>query len=121
MLEGALRIHWGVYGVIHLKEDDDQRTVVTIRKRHSARSDDGEHSSHQSLTDDEEYPTNGSLDLDVEENEAANEGANPEIVRSNSEESTADPPSPRSLTLPPKLDPRQAEWDELDELLQVML
>jgi hypothetical protein len=38
VLEGALRIHWGVLGMIHLKEDDDQRTVVTIRKRNSCRS-----------------------------------------------------------------------------------
>lgn len=37
VLEGALRIHWGVQGVIHLKEDDDQRTVVTVRKRNSCR------------------------------------------------------------------------------------
>ncbi|XP_075215009.1 ras association family member isoform X2 [Lycorma delicatula] len=38
VLEGALRIYWGVTGVIHLKEDDDQRTVVTIRKRNSCRN-----------------------------------------------------------------------------------
>jgi Ras association domain-containing protein 2/4 len=37
VLEGALRIYWGIQGVIHLKEDDDQRTVVTIRKRNSVR------------------------------------------------------------------------------------
>lgn len=37
VLEGALRIYWGIQGVIHLKEDDDQRVVVTIKKRHSVR------------------------------------------------------------------------------------
>lgn len=37
VLEGALRVYWGVHGVIHLKEDDDQRTVVTVRKRNSCR------------------------------------------------------------------------------------
>lgn len=37
VLEGALRICWGVQGVIHLKEDDDQRTVITVRKRNSCR------------------------------------------------------------------------------------
>lgn len=36
-MEGPLRIYWGIQGVIHLKEDDDQRTVVTIRKRNSVR------------------------------------------------------------------------------------
>ncbi|KAH8381786.1 hypothetical protein KR009_000205 [Drosophila setifemur] len=34
VLEGALRVYWGVQGVIHLKEDDDQRTFV-VRKRNS--------------------------------------------------------------------------------------
>lgn len=37
VLEGALRVYWGVQSVIHLKEDDDQRTVVTVRKRNSCR------------------------------------------------------------------------------------
>lgn len=36
VLEGALRVYWGVQGVIHLKEDDDQRTFV-VRKRNSCR------------------------------------------------------------------------------------
>lgn len=29
MLEGSLRVYWGVQAVIHLKEDVDQRTLVT--------------------------------------------------------------------------------------------
>lgn len=37
VLEGALRVYWGIQGVIHLKEDDDQRTVITVRKRNSCR------------------------------------------------------------------------------------
>lgn len=37
VLEGALRVYWNVQGVIHLKEDDDQRTVITVRKRNSCR------------------------------------------------------------------------------------
>lgn len=32
-----MRIHWGVQAVIHLKENVDQRTVVTVRKRNSCR------------------------------------------------------------------------------------
>ncbi|XP_036323613.1 serine-rich adhesin for platelets [Rhagoletis pomonella] len=36
ILEGALRVSWGVHGVIHLKEDDDQRMIV-VRKRNSKR------------------------------------------------------------------------------------
>lgn len=41
VLEGALRVYWGVHGVIHLKEDDDQRTLV-VRKRNSCRLSKGE-------------------------------------------------------------------------------
>lgn len=41
VLEGALRIYWGVVGVIHLKEEYDQRTVVTVRKRNSYRLSNG--------------------------------------------------------------------------------
>ncbi|XP_049535139.1 uncharacterized protein LOC125950838 [Anopheles darlingi] len=49
VLEGALRIYWGVQGMIHLKEDDDQRTVVTVRKRNSYRQ-----SNSISLVDEKE-------------------------------------------------------------------
>ncbi|XP_037732139.1 uncharacterized protein LOC119563017 [Drosophila subpulchrella] len=35
VLEGALRVYWGVQGMIHLKEDDDQR--ILVRKRNSCR------------------------------------------------------------------------------------
>ncbi|XP_050088531.1 uncharacterized protein LOC126572871 [Anopheles aquasalis] len=49
VLEGALRIYWGVQGMIHLKEDDDQRTVVTVRKRNSYRQ-----SNSVSLVDEKE-------------------------------------------------------------------
>ena len=41
ILEGALRIYWGVQGVIHLKEDVDQRPVVIVRKRNSCRLGNG--------------------------------------------------------------------------------
>lgn len=37
ILEGVLRIYWGVNNLIHLKEDDDQRTHVQLRKRNSYR------------------------------------------------------------------------------------
>lgn len=41
IFEGALRVYWGVQGVIHLKEDDDQRMWV-IRKRNSCRASGSE-------------------------------------------------------------------------------
>ncbi|XP_076174558.1 ras association family member [Ptiloglossa arizonensis] len=101
ILEGALRIYWGVRGVIHLKEDDDQRTVVTARNRNSCR---------RSVSDSIE-------DEDKEDNS----------VKSTSEQNTETEPksvptSPdhlKSLTLPMKLDVKNMEWDEIDELLQV--
>lgn len=37
ILEGVLRIYWGVNNLIHLKENDDQRHHIQVRKRHSYR------------------------------------------------------------------------------------
>lgn len=39
ILEGVLRIYWGVRNVIHLKEEDDQRTIA-VRRRSMANSTD---------------------------------------------------------------------------------
>lgn len=50
VLEGALRICWGVQGVIHLKEDDDQRTVITVRKRNSCRYNSGDPDSEKNVS-----------------------------------------------------------------------
>lgn len=61
-MEGALRIHWGVQGVIHLKEDDDQRTVVTVRKRNSIRFNNG---IDDNLSDEEESCENNTSDLSI--------------------------------------------------------
>uniref|UniRef100_A0A2M4A9M3 Putative ras gtpase effector rassf2 n=1 Tax=Anopheles triannulatus TaxID=58253 RepID=A0A2M4A9M3_9DIPT len=60
VLEGALRIYWGVQGMIHLKEDDDQRTVVTVRKRNSYRQ-----SNSVSMVDEKEniFPIAGTSPL----------------------------------------------------------
>ncbi|XP_063238101.1 ras association domain-containing protein 2 [Bacillus rossius redtenbacheri] len=111
VLEGALRIHWGVLGMIHLKEDDDQRTVVTVRKRNSCRSGffngldlevmDGVTSS--SSTTDTGFASGASSPSRGEEQAPAPPQA----------------PAPKCLTLPSKLDVRQIDWDELDDLLQV--
>lgn len=51
ILEGALRVYWGVQNMIHLKEDDDQRTVITVRKRNSCRySNSTDFSSEKSVS-----------------------------------------------------------------------
>ncbi|XP_033225395.1 uncharacterized protein LOC117178205 [Belonocnema kinseyi] len=102
ILEGALRIYWGVRGVIHLKEDDDQRTVVTARHRNSCR---------RSVTDEDEKDEVIDTSKDISSAESHLE-SEPESI----------PTSPdhlKSLTLPMKLEVKTMEWDELDELLQV--
>ncbi|XP_034950481.1 uncharacterized protein Rassf [Chelonus insularis] len=104
ILEGALRIYWGVQGVIHLKEDDDQRTVVTARNRNSCRK-----SVSEEIEENDEKPVNSMKDLSPTESQLESE---PNSL----------PTSPdhlKSLTLPMKLDVKNMELDELDELLQV--
>lgn len=101
ILEGALRIYWGVRGVIHLKEDDDQRTVVTARNRNSCR---------RSVSD--------SIEDEEKEEDCVKETCEQDAET----ETKSVPTSPdhlKSLTLPMKLDVKNMEWDEIDELLQV--
>ena len=103
ILEGALRIYWGVRGVIHLKEDDDQRTVVTARHRNSCR---------RSYTDKVE-------DEETKNEESKNSIPSDSQLETESNSVPASPDHIKSLTLPMKLDVKKMEWDELDELLQV--
>lgn len=128
ILEGSLRIHWGVQGVIHLKENDDQRTVVTVRKRNSRLSSD-----YDSDEDVLEISRDSSLnDISTDSLEVNSSTLCPSDVMVSSTDSTSadisdsvisNPTTPthevKSLTLPPKLDLKNMEWDELDELLQV--
>ncbi|KAK0178865.1 hypothetical protein PV327_007708 [Microctonus hyperodae] len=106
ILEGALRIYWGVRGVIHLKEDDDQRTVVTARNRNSCRRsvseeiDDSDDDEKEPSTTKDSSPTESNL-----ESEPNSVPTSPDHLK--------------SLTLPMKLDVKNMELDELDELLQV--
>lgn len=136
VLEGSLRIHWGVQGVIHLKENDDQRTVVTVRKRNSYRL----YSSPEQNSDDDSTSfsrENSYSDISVCSNSATNFDSSLDLDKSDvtctdsaadfSVETTTDSspstPSyhdiPKSITLPSKLDVKQMENDELDELLRV--
>lgn len=104
ILEGALRIYWGVRGVIHLKEDDDQRTVVTARNRNSCRRS----VSDEDNSDDEEKPEIPVKNLSPTETEETEVNSIP-----------TSPDHLKSLTLPMKLDVKNMNLDELDELLQV--
>lgn len=100
ILEGSLRIHWGVQGVIHLKENDDQRTV-TLRKRNSYRNS-------------KEIDSDEDLGLAATSSDVVDHSAN-----TSSSDSSPMSPGVKSVTLPGKLDVKRLEWDELDDLLQV--
>lgn len=109
ILEGALRIYWGVRGVIHLKEDDDQRTVVTARHRNSCRRSYTEKVEEEEPVKSEESKNSSDSQLETESN-------------SNSNSVPASPDHIKSLTLPMKLDVKklkEMKWNGVDDLLNV--
>ncbi|CAH1988530.1 unnamed protein product [Acanthoscelides obtectus] len=142
VLEGPLRVRWGVRGVIHLKEDDDQRTVVTaLRKRNSYRHSSAATTPQPCDTDDDvaDIPRDASCeDVSVSttsegEWATANEEHSDNVqcksgidsANNTSPTDSTDSPTlspqyniPKSVTLPTKLDLKN-DWDELDELLRV--
>uniref|UniRef100_A0A6B2EGE5 Putative ras gtpase effector rassf2 n=1 Tax=Phlebotomus kandelakii TaxID=1109342 RepID=A0A6B2EGE5_9DIPT len=133
VLEGALRVYWGVQGVIHLKEDDDQRTVVTVRKRNSCRyrnsmevdplsefSDNAATLVSPTVDMSASITSEDCLDLSTSDSTTCDTCTWSEDMVPNSEDSSKDvSPTQKSATLPPKLDVKQLDWDEIDELLQV--
>ncbi|XP_060523509.1 uncharacterized protein LOC132700312 [Cylas formicarius] len=126
ILEGSLRIHWGIQGVIHLKENDDQRTVVTVRKRNSFRMSSPEYDTDddiRSISRDTSFSdlSSSSTDaaLDVSKSDTGIESGTDSLDSNLSNPPSPHKESPKSVTLPSKLDVKNMEWDELDDLLQV--
>ncbi|KAL3277377.1 hypothetical protein HHI36_012726 [Cryptolaemus montrouzieri] len=136
ILEGSLRIYWGVQGVIHLKENDDQRTVVTVRKRNSCRYSTGVNSDSENdvenISRDTSYNDLSTSSIssdastissvDTSKLDTGIESGSESTDSGTAEHSPVSPPHecfPKSVTLPSKLDVKQMEWDELDDLLQV--
>lgn len=129
VLEGSLRIHWGVQGVIHLKENDDQRTVVTVRKRNSYRNSSPEYDTDediQNISRDTSFNdistcSSTSTTLEVSKSDTGIESGSDSIDSSLSDSDPSSPKNvmPKSVTLPSKLDVKNMDWDELDDLLQV--
>ncbi|XP_058826751.1 uncharacterized protein LOC131686775 [Topomyia yanbarensis] len=148
VLEGALRIYWGVQGLIHLKEDDDQRTVVTVRKRNSYRYSHPSSmvSAMRDLEDKENLnpdfrsdPMSSSLTEGPDGNDTTtiSESLSYDTLSISSDLNSIGSSKPNSgenskevspshglngnkyVTLPPKLEVKQLEWDEIDDLLQV--
>lgn len=146
ILEGALRVYWGVQGVIHLKEDDDQRTVA-IRKRNSGRystsstvvvddNSDKENDGTESVDPATTTTTTGNQVDDLSTDVSLSESMTFDSCSLNeyplSEEATT-PTTPTATqstlttttgstasTLPSKLESiNNLEWDEIDDLLQV--
>ncbi|XP_018573460.1 uncharacterized protein LOC108912643 [Anoplophora glabripennis] len=128
ILEGSLRIHWGIHGVIHLKENDDQRTVVTVRKRNSYRSPSPDYDTDddiQNISRDTSYndisTCSDGPSLEVSKSDTGIDSGTDSVDISLTDSSSTSPQNtvPKSVTLPTKLDVKNLEWDELDELLQV--
>ncbi|CAH1111033.1 unnamed protein product [Psylliodes chrysocephalus] len=122
ILEGSLRIHWGIQGVIHLKENDDQRTVVTVRKRNSYRSPSPEYDTDddiQNISRDSSYNEISTCSDDLTRSDTGIESGSESLDTSITDSSFSSQNVIKSVTLPSKLDVKNMEWDELDELLRV--
>ncbi|KAK3914910.1 Ras association domain-containing protein 2 [Frankliniella fusca] len=132
VLEGALRIYWGVVGVIHLKEEYDQRTVVTVRKRNSYRYSNGINvNRYYNGKNKGAVSAGGSASCSSSSTSSpvsspmSSPMSSPHV--SPTHPSKAPPDSSqntamfecKSSTLPAKLDLKNIDWDELDDLLQV--
>lgn len=137
VLEGALKVYWGIQGLIHLKEDDDQRTVVTIRKRNSCRYGNSVELSIDSMVQDlscKDSPDSvepvmetsimslgdgDSTDISLTESMSYDTCSIGEASLGSGNSSKEVSPDHKSNTLPSKLQLKELEWDEMDELLQV--
>lgn len=130
ILEGALRVYWGVQAIIHLKEDVDQRPVVIVRKRNSCRlngadddvSDKENDESESGIETTTSSAMDGySTDISLSESMTFDSCSLSEdtVADISSTEDENSPVDKISATLPTKLDIKDVAWDEIDDLLQV--
>ncbi|XP_046639435.1 ras association domain-containing protein 6-like [Daphnia pulicaria] len=122
VLEGVLRLYWGVQSAIQLKEDDDQRLPsngaeekITQRKVSSSLGYQNANMSSfdESDSDDDSLSENSSVISAF--SPAVNGSGYEKKVSLNSESNDVS----KFNTVPSKLDPKQLGRDELDELIQV--
>jgi len=117
VLEGVLKLYWGIHSSIQLKEDDDQRLPVsTSTTKHQRKaSTNGNESENGDIPSD-----------DSESGDECNNGAKNSSVKSLSDSGYETKPQfidnnkvSKYKTVPSKLDTKQLQQDELDDLLQV--
>uniref|UniRef100_T1IQK5 LIM zinc-binding domain-containing protein n=1 Tax=Strigamia maritima TaxID=126957 RepID=T1IQK5_STRMM len=80
ILEGVLRIYWGVNNLIHLKEDDDQRTHIQVRKRNSYRQAINNGYIESPDSDSANISDVESIDVSIEEKEKSESQPEPKIL-----------------------------------------
>lgn len=121
MLEGVLRLYWGVQSAIQLKEDDDQRLpsnggeLKTQRKVSSGIFYQNSNISSVDESDSEDDSFCESSPINSKSSAAPNgsgyEKKTSVVLEAND--------LTKFNTVPSKLDPKQLKRDELDELMQV--
>ena len=136
ILEGVLKLYWGIHSSIQLKEDDDQRLPVsTSTSKHQRKLNSNGNESEVDkfillvvenflftcCLQNGNIPSNDSDSGDECKNGAMNSSSKsltnsayevkPHFTESNKE--------PKYKTIPSKLDTKQLQRDELDDLLQV--
>ncbi|XP_032785262.1 ras association domain-containing protein 4 isoform X1 [Daphnia magna] len=121
VLEGVLRLYWGVQSAIQLKEDDDQRLP----------SNGGELKTHRKVSSGIFYQNSNISSVDESDSEddsfcessPINSKSSAAPNGSGYEKKTSVVLEANDLTkfntVPSKLDPKQLKRDELDELMQV--
>nr|CAH0113781.1 unnamed protein product [Daphnia galeata] len=121
VLEGVLRLYWGVQSAIQLKEDDDQRlpsNIAEVKIQRKVSSSSGYQNANassldESDTDDDSLPDNSPIVSTV--SSAINGSGYEKKMSLNLESNDA----LKFNTVPSKLDPKQLVRDELDELIRV--
>jgi len=124
ILEGVLKLYWGIHSSIQLKEDDDQRlpcSTSTLKSQRKTVSNGSEFhnvniASEDSESEDElrpdDVPKNGTTKTSLIKSKTNSGYEVKPYFMENCEAS-------KYKTVPSKLEPKQLQRDELDDLLQV--
>jgi len=116
ILEGVLKLYWGIHSSIQLKEDDDQRLPVstsTLKHPRKAKSNgnESENGNLPSEDSDSENESKNTVNNLVKNLNNSGQQKEPDLIENSKD--------PKYKTVPSKLDTKQLQRDELDDLLQV--